>query len=194
MTESTPTGLCECGCGQPTTIPDKTNRKLGRVKGQPMRFIRGHRQDYAHRGPLKHGLSAHPLYTTWRNMISRCENPADPSYHNWGGRGIQVCEHWHDIRVFIIWMEENLGLRPEGMTLDRIDNDRGYEPGNVRWTTPAVQRANQRRLGRMINGRTQDERKAITAQLRQQGLTQQAIGRVLGISQASVWRYLKGGD
>ena len=204
MFETTPTGLCECGCGQQTTIPVGTNRKQGRVKGRPMRFVHGHNARNRYRipdasgkvrrpRPLKHGLSKHPLYSTWRNMLSRCENPADLSYRNWGARGIAVCPQWHDVVAFITWMEANLGLRPPGMVLDRIDNDGNYEPGNIRWATPAVQRANQRKLGRVINGRTQAERKAIAFQLSRQGFTQQAIADVLGISQVSAGRYLKGG-
>jgi hypothetical protein len=100
------------------------------------------------RGPLNHrytsGLSRHPLYNTWQRMMSRCQNPQDPNYAYYGGRGIGVCDAWRDEAVFITWIEQNLGPRPEGMTLDRIDNDGDYEPGNVQWATWTAQRRNQR--------------------------------------------------
>jgi hypothetical protein len=86
-----------------------------------------------------HGLSKHPLYGTWTGMIDRCEKPRNHAFHRYGGRGIQVCERWHDVRLFIEDIERLLGPRPQGKTLDRIDNDGGYEPGNVRWATPLEQ-------------------------------------------------------
>ena len=93
-----------------------------------------------------HGLSKHPLYGTWAGMISRCYNPASPSYFRWGGRGVRVYEPWRATPTeFIAWIEANLGPRPGGMTLDRYpDNDGNYEPGNVRWATKQQQTANRR--------------------------------------------------
>jgi len=100
-----------------------------------------------------HGLSRHPLYDTWVNMIDRCENTECRAFPYYGGRGIKVCKRWHDVRNFIADIEDTIGPRPEGRhpggaplyTLDRIDNERGnYEPGKVRWATAAEQRANQR--------------------------------------------------
>lgn len=94
--------------------------------------------------PRAHGLSSHLLYGTWRTMIRRCENPKVDEYLFYGGRGITVCPEWHDVAEFITWIEANLGPRPVGMTLDRIDNDGNYEPGNVKWSTTAEQAANRR--------------------------------------------------
>jgi hypothetical protein len=78
-------------------------------------------------------------------MLQRCENPASKDWHNYGGRGIGVCDAWHDVTAFISWMEENLGPRPEGMSIDRINNNGNYEPGNVRWATRSQQVRNSRR-------------------------------------------------
>lgn len=69
-----------------------------------------------------------PLYRTWRSMRDRCENPRHKSYAEYGGRGIRVCERWLKFENFLA----DMGERPIGKTLDRIDNSRGYEPGNCR--------------------------------------------------------------
>lgn len=91
-----------------------------------------------------HGLSRHPFYPVWNGMLDRCENPDSTAYHRYGGRGITVCSQWHSAASFIGDIERLLGPRPEGCSLDRIDNDQGYEPGNVRWAT-AVEQSNNRR-------------------------------------------------
>lgn len=90
-----------------------------------------------------HGLHSHPLYGTWHQMLQRCENPAHTGYRYYGAKGRSVCARWHDVALFIGDIERILGPRPDGMTLDRIDNDGDYEPGNVRWATAAQQVANR---------------------------------------------------
>ena len=83
-------------------------------------------------------------------MRKRCTNPKAHNYQYYGGRGISVYEPWrHDAGAFITWIEENIGPRPEGMSIDRIDNDGDYEPGNLRWATHSQQVRNRRasRLG-----------------------------------------------
>jgi len=90
------------------------------------------------------GRSAHPHYTRWRNMMVRCFRPDDPQYHNYGGRGITVCAEWHDPWVFFRHLDEFLGPCPPGHSIDRIDNDGHYEPGNVRWADRLGQAGNSR--------------------------------------------------
>ena len=92
-------------------------------------------------GRPTHGMSRTPMYVLWTAMIQRCTNPNHGRFADYGGRGITVCDQWrHDFAAFYA----HVGDRPEGMSLDRIDNDRGYEPGNVRWASHAEQRANRR--------------------------------------------------
>jgi hypothetical protein len=90
------------------------------------------------RNPVTHGLSDGPEYHAWESARQRCTNSRNPAFKNYGGRGIQFL-----FRSFEEFLEE-LGLRPVGMTLDRIDNQGHYEYGNVRWTTRLVQNSNKR--------------------------------------------------
>lgn len=93
-----------------------------------------------------HGLSKHPEYQTWMGMLRRCMNPKDQDWHRYGGRGITVCAQWRSTPyAFLAYCDTVLGPRPEGLTLDRIDNARGYEPGNIRWADAITQRRNQDR-------------------------------------------------
>ena len=77
-------------------------------------------------------------------MMARCYNEGHVGFRNYGGRGIAVCEQWHDPAAYVSWIEQNLGPRPAACTMDRIDNDRGYEPGNMRWAAGSTQARNQR--------------------------------------------------
>lgn len=95
-----------------------------------------------------HGLRRHLLYGTWQMMVARCTNPEHRVYRHYGGRGIQVCERWLDVAAFIADVESMLGVRPDRHTLDRIDVDGNYEPGNVRWASRSEQNANRRPVPR----------------------------------------------
>ena len=100
--------------------------------------------------PPLHGLSGHPLYPIWYQMIRRCERPASPYYYHYGGRGIRVCDRWHDLGMFVADIEDAIGIPerrgkgPGCYSFDRIDNDGNYEPGNVRWATWSEQMRNRR--------------------------------------------------
>lgn len=90
-------------------------------------------------------ISKHPLYKTWSNIRQRCLKPTNPSYPHYGGRGIKMHSDWeNNAKPFIAWLEDNLGPKPEGFTLDRIDVDGDYVPGNLRWADWKTQRSNQR--------------------------------------------------
>lgn len=97
---------------------------------------------------IKHGHNRKPggkrdrssAYSRWSAMWQRCENPKYKQFADYGGRGITVCERWRDFAAFL----EDMGEPPEGMTLDRIDNSRGYEPANCRWVTRSEQQMNKR--------------------------------------------------
>lgn len=81
----------------------------------------------------------------YRQIRFRTENKSSNSYKNYGGRGIKMCDEWRkSYEVFAKYIEKNLGERPEGASIDRIDNDKGYEPGNIRWATSELQGQNRR--------------------------------------------------
>lgn len=89
----------------------------------------------------RHGLELYtPTYTSWRAMRRRCRGQNHKDFPQYGGRGIQCCERWDSYANFLA----DMGERPPGMTLDRIDPNGNYEPSNCRWATAKVQRANQR--------------------------------------------------
>lgn len=88
-----------------------------------------------------HGMKNTPEYRAWYDMRQRCINPKVRSYKHYGGRGVSVCSEWMDsFEAFY----EHIGPRPEGFSLDRIDTDKNYEPGNVRWSSPEEQQNNKR--------------------------------------------------
>jgi hypothetical protein len=98
-----------------------------------------------------HGRAAggkDPLYRLWLRIKARCHNPKSHNYRWYGARGIEVWDGWrHDAGAFIEYVEKELGPRPDGMSLDRIDNDGNYAPGNIRWATPLDQARNRRSDG-----------------------------------------------
>ena len=92
---------------------------------------------------FKHGLESHRFYPTWNALVQRCTNPKNKKYKNYGGRGITVCEEWLDVRNFIAWCKMT-HPNIEDVSLDRIDNDKGYSPENCTWSDKTTQAINQR--------------------------------------------------
>jgi hypothetical protein len=128
--------LCQCDCGNTHSIP------AGDLQ-RPRDNSCGCR-----RGTLEHGYAKrgkkHPLYKTWIGIRDRCNNPSNKRYHDYGGRGIKLRDPWNEPTVFINGILTSIGDRPPGMSLDRINNDGDYEPGNVKWSTHSEQMKNRR--------------------------------------------------
>ncbi len=89
----------------------------------------------------RYGMTKASIYRTWAAMKDRCANPNNEYWNRYGGRGITVCDRWKKFKNFY----EDMGDRPEGKQLDRIDNDKGYYAENCRWVTPKQNSNNQER-------------------------------------------------
>ncbi len=123
--------LCVCDCGE-FSIVRRNNLISGNTKSCGCQ---------SSRQAITHGDSNTKLYRTWESIITRCYNKKQKQYKDWGGRGITVCDRW---RYSYVNFRSDMGPKPEGLTLDRIDNDGNYEPSNCRWATYLVQNNNQR--------------------------------------------------
>jgi hypothetical protein len=138
-----PRWRCRCDCGAEVVV--QTRRLLnGDVKS--CKCLQ--REILQERNSRGHGLKRAQLqlYRAWSDMKGRCLRTTHASYHNYGGRGITIYPAWvHDPKAYIGYIEEKLGPRPSPKhSIDRIANDRGYEPANLRWATPSQQLENRR--------------------------------------------------
>lgn len=130
--------LCRCDCGTVRKV------RFGNLRQGLSKSCGCYRRP--HKGNFKHGHSGQygthsGTYGSWASMISRCNYPKDIAYNLYGGRGIRVCDRWrNDFRKFL----SDMGERPNGHSLDRLDNDGDYTPENCRWATTKEQQRNRR--------------------------------------------------
>lgn len=128
--------LCQCTCGKTHTV------STGNLRNGTIKSCGCLRLEVLHKRNTTHGKRKSLEYGPWTAMRKRCQNPKASNYHDYGGRGITVCERWEKFEHFL----EDLGPRPSLLhSLERKDNDKGYEPGNVRWATRTDQNNNSRK-------------------------------------------------
>lgn len=126
---------CICNCGARRTVRGASLRKgettsCGCARAEKMTAEK-----------TTHGRYATPTYHSWRAMLARCYDKGHRHFSNYGGRGITVCHAWIRFEAFLA----DMGERPEGTSIDRINGDGNYEPGNCRWATRSEQNLNRRK-------------------------------------------------
>ncbi len=103
--------------------------------------------------PITHNLTKHPFYKKWVAMRLRCTSPKAPFYKNYGARGISVCKEWlDDPTAYITYVSKLVNAGKDGYSIDRIDNNGNYEPGNIKWSTHSEQMTNTRRRASKLSG------------------------------------------
>lgn len=154
--------VCRCDCGN-TGVHRGYSLTSGHTKSCGCLKVEMH---------TTHGLSKNPSYKIWRGMMDRCYHDWSISWSSYGGRGIKVCQRWHDPALFI----KDMGTRPDGMSIERIDVNGDYCPENCKWATDAEQRANMRTNRYLfVNG----EKLHFNESARQAGLSGDALRRRL---------------
>jgi hypothetical protein len=154
---------CACDCGATDVLVN--GNMLQRGKKKSCGCASGAMVRAAKRTHGQSGAKKTSVYRRWLNIKQRCGNPNNPAWPNYGGRGIKICDRWRDsFEAFYA----DVGDPPNALTLDRIDNDGDYEPGNVRWATWSEQQKNARfdKVRGVRNGRatlTEDDVRFIRA-------------------------------
>lgn len=171
------TWSCLCDCGtikivRGSSLKDGNTKSCGCLRKELITI-----HDQANKGAKT------KEYSAWISMIQRCNNPKNPDYVHYGGRGIKVCDRWLKFENFY----EDMGKRPECMTLERKDNDGGYEPGNCRWATREEQNNNTRRNRYKEH---EGERRTITQWARHIGISKQALSYRLSRNDGEIGRSL----
>jgi len=146
---------CQCECGKIITVLGSDLRR-GNTKSCGC-----FKKDRASETHYIHGMDGTPTYKSWMGAKSRCCNPDDCHYKDYGGRGIMICGRW--INSFENFLED-MGKRPQGKTIDRVNNDGNYSPENCRWSTPKEQSRNQR-TNRLITYQKRTECLSVWAEI-----------------------------
>jgi len=169
---------CICDCGATVTVMAASltsgdSRSCGCLAREMAAAVTRARSTHGHAGRSNGKAAPSPTYVSWYSMVKRCLNPTSSRYDKYGARGISVCERWRAFENFLA----DMGERPTGTSLDRIDVNGNYGPGNCRWATPRQQARNTTRNHRVS--------------FRGETLTVIEWAEGVGVSGSSMWRRLK---
>lgn len=132
--------VCVCDCGK-EIICKAENLKRGKIKSCGCKSNEMRRLSSIKHGHTRYDGYVSGAYGSWASMKQRCENENNAQFNDYGGRGITICERWKSFENFLA----DMGDRPEGMSLDRVDPNGNYEPGNCKWSTRSEQAINKRK-------------------------------------------------
>ena len=158
--------LCLCTCGNEASVMQGNLRSGKSYRCKDCGYASTH---------VCVKREAHELYDTWKNMRQRCNNPEAHNYHNYGGRCIHISSKWNDFWMFV----EDMGERPKGCSLDRIDNNLGYSKENCRWATKQEQALNTRR--------------SIRVKFEDAWYTEKELATLLGVARTTIQQRKEGG-
>jgi len=137
--------LAQCDCGRTATLIGGNLRKGLSASCGCLRKEASAERMREVGSIITHGLSRTPHYKRWANIVRRTTDPNDKDYKQYGARGIAMWDEWrNDVAAFVSYLDDVLGPCPKGQSLDRIDNDGSYEPGNLRWADRSTQSINRR--------------------------------------------------
>lgn len=161
---------CVCSCGNQRIAKGK-HLRCGWVQScgcymRELRSVNGKKH-------ATHNATGTPEFSSWAGMMDRCHNEKSNAYKLYGARGLHVCERWHDFATFLA----DMGPRPPGTSIDRIDNARGYEPGNCRWAT-ATQQARNRGCVKLSEEKAQF--------IRESGETNAELAAMFGVTASAI--------
>lgn len=163
--------LCQCDCGKEfvtlgQSIRNGHTRSCGHLQKERSSEVSG-----------THRMSKTALYKAWEGMKQRCENPNSTAYKDYGAKGITVCDEWHDFQKFYDWAMQN-GYKA-GLTIERLDNAKGYEPSNCTYKTRTEQNRNTTRTHRLASP--------------EGDITAAEAARIAGIDRTSVAKWIRQG-
>lgn len=185
--------MCKCDCGTISAITAAT-LKNGKSRGchaclwnrqlHPAAHTDGSRR-YVNNKETK-------IFRRWNYMKSRCYDPKNKAYKNYGGRGIVMCDEWkHSFQAYFDYVSKLDHFGEEGYSLDRIDNNGNYEPGNVRYCTKSEQEHNKR-AKRLINLNVKEYSRKLNAALVERNITRKEFAQMIGVEYPTVHRWIHG--
>lgn len=163
---------CQCTCGEAVIVAGSI---LTRGRTKSCGCLQRDAVKELNKTSGTHRCSDTNIYWIWRGMHKRCKNKKDASYHRYGGRGISVCQRWDSFDNFL----EDMGMPGEKLSIDRMDNDGNYEPGNCRWATVHEQ----------ANNRSSN----VFVEFNGEVMTLKQVSVITGVNRMTLyWRYRKG--